>query len=328
MASASKAQIRANRENAKRSTGPKTIQGKAVVNQNAVTHGVYVQSFMNEMEEEHYQLFLSELEQSYPSSNPLIKSQLVRLARVKTMLDRIQRTISTTYELPESTIRTNESIMDLLEMDQNQRNIANQIVSGNININGIINVMRIRVATELLHIDTSSFKSHDDYLYHTPILCKYLFDQATEANVSVDKFITHTSETSISSHEILERISMMVLKAEGAKTQSKKEIDIYAPYPPPSSIESEIKKTSLPNLHTAAELFKEEHNKLADLHHKVIAFNKLRKFEASPIPLNFDHLEKLFKIQGSLQNQYSKILGELIAITSNSHSLKTQTNHA
>jgi hypothetical protein len=41
MASASKAKIRANRQNAKRSTGPKTIQGKLKVSQNAITHGIF-----------------------------------------------------------------------------------------------------------------------------------------------------------------------------------------------------------------------------------------------------------------------------------------------
>ncbi len=41
MASASKAQIRANRQNAKRSTGPSSIQGKLKVSQNAITHGIF-----------------------------------------------------------------------------------------------------------------------------------------------------------------------------------------------------------------------------------------------------------------------------------------------
>jgi hypothetical protein len=41
MASASKAQIRANRQNAKRSTGPTSIQGKIKVSQNAITHGIF-----------------------------------------------------------------------------------------------------------------------------------------------------------------------------------------------------------------------------------------------------------------------------------------------
>ncbi len=41
MASASKAQIKANRQNAKRSTGPTSIQGKLKVSQNAITHGIF-----------------------------------------------------------------------------------------------------------------------------------------------------------------------------------------------------------------------------------------------------------------------------------------------
>lgn len=41
MASASKSQIRANRQNAKRSTGPTSTQGKLKVSQNAITHGIF-----------------------------------------------------------------------------------------------------------------------------------------------------------------------------------------------------------------------------------------------------------------------------------------------
>lgn len=41
MANTSKAQIKANRQNAKRSTGPTSIQGKLKVSQNAITHGIF-----------------------------------------------------------------------------------------------------------------------------------------------------------------------------------------------------------------------------------------------------------------------------------------------
>ena len=38
---ATQAQINANRQNAERSTGPRTDEGKAVVSQNAVKHGLF-----------------------------------------------------------------------------------------------------------------------------------------------------------------------------------------------------------------------------------------------------------------------------------------------
>ncbi len=44
MTSPTKAQIKANRQNAKRSTGPTSIQGKLKVSQNAITHGIFAVS--------------------------------------------------------------------------------------------------------------------------------------------------------------------------------------------------------------------------------------------------------------------------------------------
>jgi len=40
-------QVKANRKNSKKSTGPKTDQGKAAVSQNAVKHGLFAQSMIN-----------------------------------------------------------------------------------------------------------------------------------------------------------------------------------------------------------------------------------------------------------------------------------------
>jgi len=38
------AQIKANRQNSKKSTGPQTAEGKNVVSQNAVKHGIFAES--------------------------------------------------------------------------------------------------------------------------------------------------------------------------------------------------------------------------------------------------------------------------------------------
>ena len=41
---ATKAQTKANRQNAQKSTGPQTVEGKATVSQNAVKHGLFTDS--------------------------------------------------------------------------------------------------------------------------------------------------------------------------------------------------------------------------------------------------------------------------------------------
>jgi hypothetical protein len=67
MASLSKAQINANRQNAKRSTGPTSKEGKLKVSKNAITHGIFAASPLlpNENAEEFKNLSLS-IAEIYP----------------------------------------------------------------------------------------------------------------------------------------------------------------------------------------------------------------------------------------------------------------------
>jgi hypothetical protein len=58
---ASQAQIKANRQNAKKSTGPKTAEGKAAVSQNALKHGLFADSVVTGETEAEYAAFHGEL---------------------------------------------------------------------------------------------------------------------------------------------------------------------------------------------------------------------------------------------------------------------------
>jgi hypothetical protein len=58
---ATQAQIKANRQNAKKSTGPKTAEGKAAVSQNAVKHGLFTDSVVTGETEAEYAAFHREL---------------------------------------------------------------------------------------------------------------------------------------------------------------------------------------------------------------------------------------------------------------------------
>ncbi|HUT45549.1 MAG TPA: hypothetical protein VMX36_04655, partial [Sedimentisphaerales bacterium] len=82
-----KAQVKANQQNAQKSTGPQTAQGKAVVSQNAVKHGLFAAEAVIKGEnpadyEAYHDQFLAEL---YP------------VGMVETML--AERFISLTWRL-------------------------------------------------------------------------------------------------------------------------------------------------------------------------------------------------------------------------------------
>ena len=50
-------QIKANQQNAQKSTGPKTDEGKAAVSQNAVKHGLFAESVIKGENEADYEAF-------------------------------------------------------------------------------------------------------------------------------------------------------------------------------------------------------------------------------------------------------------------------------
>jgi hypothetical protein len=54
-------QIKANRKNAQKSTGPKTVEGKAAVSKNAIKHGLFTDSVVTGETEAEYAAFQSEL---------------------------------------------------------------------------------------------------------------------------------------------------------------------------------------------------------------------------------------------------------------------------
>lgn len=191
------ASTKANRKNAKRSTGPKSTAGKLTVSKNAVSHGIYMKTFINEGEEARYQMFLDDLQREYPSENPIIKAQIERLAKTKTLLDRIQKTIDASFANSEDTERSDEALMDFLGMDESQREVAQKIIEGSMTLDKMINVKRTRVASELAHLNLASLTSNDDYLYHAPIFCKYLVEESKNFEMSIERFIDQIAALSL-----------------------------------------------------------------------------------------------------------------------------------
>jgi hypothetical protein len=73
-------QIRANRRNAKKSTGPRTRKGKARSSQNAVTHGLSAESVLLPGEDpEEYARYAEEMRAKYRPQSPVARDLVERL---------------------------------------------------------------------------------------------------------------------------------------------------------------------------------------------------------------------------------------------------------
>ena len=73
------------------STGPISESGKAKSSKNATMHGVTSTWLLGDVEQNKYDALLAELKESYPTTNPLIRIQLERIAKLNVQLEHIQK---------------------------------------------------------------------------------------------------------------------------------------------------------------------------------------------------------------------------------------------
>jgi len=306
----------ANRANASQSTGPKSRPGKAKVSTNAIRHGAKAKNFINPEEEKTYQTFLKGLKGQYNSQNPIVSAQLERIAKIKIQLDRVQKIIDASFIASQDPEQIDSSLMDLLQMDYKEKRMAEKIASGKLTLPKTIRHNELRVAAELVHLDTSNFETTEDFLHYTPLMCKYLYKKACKHEIDVDTYITQYASHYVNA-ETIQELLVDILYIDKNKKAEEEDIDIFSDNLETNTIEGKIKNTKLINLKKAAEILKGEINKLADVQHKVIAFNQLRQAEISPLTINYDNLDKLYRYQTTLQRQYSTVLGELLVLTKN-----------
>src|SRR4030042_2122289 len=105
---ATTAQILANRNNSRKSTGPKTDEGKAAVSQNAIKHGIFAESVIQGENEADYEAFHDQM-----------LAELAPVGTVESML--AERIVSLWWRLRRGARMPNAAIEDMIG-----REITNQ----------------------------------------------------------------------------------------------------------------------------------------------------------------------------------------------------------
>ena len=101
-------------------TGPVTAPGKETSSKNALKHGATSPKLINEAEQERYKNLLVSLSKYYPSDNPLIELQLVRIAKITIQLERIQNVIDASFKKSRTRANTAAKVMETFSQQNSQ----------------------------------------------------------------------------------------------------------------------------------------------------------------------------------------------------------------
>jgi hypothetical protein len=201
--------INANRSNADKSTGPTTSTGKAIASQNAIKHGARSQKLVAH-ETHNYQQMVDALRESYPSTNPLMSLQIERIAKIKIQLDRVQVLIENTFEEADLKTAIDMHLMDLFELDDQQR--IKMAESDSVNHVNVIDIEKLTLASTLLKSDAINCQSQEELLKTCPEFCDYLINQANANEISLELYISHLESSAFSIDDFETKFSIRLQK--------------------------------------------------------------------------------------------------------------------
>lgn len=290
--------INANRSNADKSTGPTTSTGKAIASQNAIKHGARSQKLVAH-ETHNYQQMVDALRESYPSTNPLMSLQIERIAKIKIQLDRVQVLIENTFEEADLKTAIDMHLMDLFELDDQQR--IKMAESDSVNHVNVIDIEKLTLASTLLKSDAINCQSQEELLKTCPEFCDYLINQANANEISLELYISHLESSAFSIDDFETKFSIRLQKLMSDPNNDP--ID-----------QNEIQNISFERLLTAAKAIMHYPALLKTIDLKIAACKLIENTTLVKGQPDFETLNNLYRYQTSLQKQLSITMGELLAL--------------
>lgn len=287
----------------KKKTGPVTIPGKEASSTNALKHGATSPKLINEAEQDRYKILIAGLTKAYPSDNPLIQLQLVRIARVTIQLERIQNTIDALFEKSRAHSNLEKNLMEFLGVTPEKRIEAilqrNGISSSPSDTDNAIN-------QEIIANKISAPKSQQEFLENAPLFCGQLYKNASLEKMTIEEYIEVLTRIDEKKTGIPSQFRVIYVDPDDARKDNLSKN---------KTLEESILETPLSNLQRAVNCkFTEIKKKDVEIK-KLQDFDKLLPIEEEATTPNLDQLDKLMRYQTTLQRQLSTTIGELMALT-------------
>ena len=125
-----KKQTRANRSNAKKSTGPSSSKGKSRSSQNAVKHGLTARSHIDQEERDEFKLLLLGLTKEYDPQTPTEQLLIERVASLAIRLTRFRKVEDSLFEYARDRALDFGEVLDSFRLEREEAIEVMAIVSG------------------------------------------------------------------------------------------------------------------------------------------------------------------------------------------------------
>ena len=299
---------------AKKSTGPVTRLGKAQSSKNALVHGATSTQLLNDQEQVRFNTLLSELSESYPTTNPLVRLQLERIARLNIQLERIQNAIDAQFIMSRTQANIYQKLASSLGLNIVETSIAFKFANGNFDFSKMTSPERQAVEEELNDIPPHRKpKTAQEFIEFAPQFCHYLFSTATGRRMNVEEFIGE----SLNPHSSNVNASMpsdLVTRLRNAREGTAQGKAM------PGTLESAILATDLEQLKRMASRCSQETATTSSLKRMAEEFQRLLPIEREATTPNLDQLDRLMRYQTTIQRQLSTSIGELLELNKYSRS--------
>jgi len=286
--------------------GPITVAGKGKVSLNAVTHGATAKKLINDEERQQYLTFIKDLNQHYPSTNPLVKWQIEKVARIKIQLDRFQNIMDASFRKSRFIDKVMDETAEFLKMDDLEKEQLSNFISGKTELDEKLINPLLKIFTQLIDLIEPEARTQQEFIERSPGFCNYIYDQAILAGISLEEFIKdELPKLSYFLKPNIENIIIAFYEMRAAKIESS------------DPMQKAILDANLGLLKQAAEHCSKEVRRVVMTKLNIIDFMKLKETIEEAMTPDIDLMDKLMRYQTTLQRQHSTAIGELLALTGN-----------
>lgn len=272
--------------------------------------GARSQQLIDSSEIATFEAMATALNTQYSSSNPLIKMQIERIAKIKVQLDRVQNLIDKAFEETNLKSVVNEHLMSVLKLDDAQRKTINETADiKDVGESNKIDLEKLELAHDLLKNQATSCQTHDELFSICPKFCEYVYNQARLNHTTTSNFVSLLASAPDSYDELQTKLYMKLglLLDDAVKSTDMVEMKEAVKAVPIEQLINAV--TSLINYPNTI-----KNRDLKIEMYRILAASNL----VSEAP-NFDALNNLYRYQTTLQKQLSTTMGELLALDSKEH---------